>query len=374
MKIHKKLIAIATTILIGVTPVAIFSNTPKTTVQAASIKKTVESIMKKNHVRGSILVVKNGESQVINYGYANYGKRILTNNKNIAYPVGSLQKVVTASMLIQIMQEKKGTTQAFSQNTKISRWYPTLKHANKITVGHLLTHTSGINLANTEANRGYTYSEQGAINWLIKHINATSQAKIGKEFNYNNANYILLMGIIRKLTNKSYNSNLNSRIIKPLKLDNTFLATHMPKGKIKAVSYIWNGKHNYQNPLVLENTAASQLTGAGDLYTTPSDYYKIQEGLVNGKILTEDQFNYMTHLKSKVTTYSGGMYIKKNDELKLAYGSSQHTHFCNWVQLTTDNQNGIVMFLNQAQGNKDAEKAVGYQILNKIKPNYFKKG
>lgn len=373
MKINKKLIAIATAVTMGVTPFAIFPNTPKTTVHAASMKKTVASIMKKKHVRGSILVVKDGESQVINYGYANYGKRILNSNKNVTYPIGSLQKVITAAMLIQIMQEKKGTKQAFSQNTKISRWYPTLKHANKITVGHLLTHTSGINLTGTESNRGYTYSEQGAINWLIKHINSTPQAKIGKEFNYNNANYILTMGIIRKLTNKSYATNLNNRIIKPLKLHNTFLATHTPKDKFKAVSYMWNSKHNYQNPLTLSNTVASQLTGAGDLYTTPEEYYKIQEGLTNGKILTEKQFNYMTHLKSKVTTYSGGMYIKKNGELKLAYGSSQHTHYCNWVQLTTDNQNGIIMFLNQSQGNKAAEKAVGYQILNKIKPNYFKK-
>ncbi|WP_290628189.1 serine hydrolase domain-containing protein [Lactobacillus sp.] len=373
MKINKKLIAIATALTVGVTPFAAFSSTSNNTVHAASMKKIVENTMKKNHVRGSILVVKNGESQVISYGYANYSKKILNSNKQVAYPIASLQKVVTAAMLIQIMQEKKGSKQAFSQNTKISRWYPTLKNANKITVGHLLTHTSGINLVGTEANRGYTYSEQGAINWLIKHINSTPQAQIGKQFNYNNANYILLMGIIRKLTNHSYATNLNNRIVKPLKLQNTFLATHTPTGKIKAVSYMWNGKHNYQNSLTLTNTVASQLTGAGDLYTTPGEYYKIQQGLTNGKILTKNQFDYMTHLTTKVTTYSGGMYIKKNGELKLAYGSSQHTHFCNWIQLTDDNQNGIIMFLNQSQGNKNAEKAVGYQILNKIKPNYFKK-
>ena len=104
LKINKKLIAIATALTVGVTPFAAFSSTSNNTVHAASMKKIVENTMKKNHVRGSILVVKNGESQVISYGYANYSKKILNSNKQVAYPIASLQKVVTAAMLIHARQ------------------------------------------------------------------------------------------------------------------------------------------------------------------------------------------------------------------------------------------------------------------------------
>ena len=79
----------------------------------------------------------------------------------------------------------------------------------------------------------------------------------------------------------------------------------------------------------------------------------------------------MTHLKSKDSTYSGGIYLKKSGELKLVYGNFGDTHFANWVQLTSDNQNGIVMFLNQTRDSKSQNKAAGYKILNHIKKDTF---
>ena len=48
--------------------------------------------------------------------------------------------------------------------------------------------------------------------------------------------------------------------------------------------------------------------------------------------------------------------------------------FVNWMQLTTDNQNGIVMFLNQTYGSKNHIRAIGYNILKHIKANTFIKG
>ncbi|MBD5430535.1 serine hydrolase domain-containing protein [Lactobacillus sp.] len=329
----------------------------------------VRETMRKNKVRGSITVIKDGVPQNISYGYGWYGKKIGAGNSKIVYPTASLQKVITGAMIVQLINEKNNTSQSFSQYTKISRWYPTLKNANKITVGQLLTHTSGITVTATEVNRGYNYSEQGAIDWIVNKVNSTAEAEPGTYF-YNNANYILLAGIIRQLTGQSYEQNFQTRIINKLGLTNTYLYQNIPSGKTDAISYIWNNK-NYQSPAYMKKSVASQIPGAGNLFSTPSDYYKIQCGLSNGQILSSSDFHYLTHLKSKITNYSGGMYLKNNDTLKSAYGSINGLHFGSWVQLTTDNQNGIVMFLNQTNGNEDSQKDVGYEILNHIKANTF---
>lgn len=329
----------------------------------------VRETMRKNKVRGSVTVVKDGVPQNISYGYAWYGKRIGAGNSKAVYPTGSLQKVITGAIIVQLINEKLHTSQKFSQYTKISRWYPNLKNANKITVGELLTHTSGITATGTEVNRGYNYSEQGAIDWVVNKVNSTAEAEPGTYF-YNNANYILLVGIIRQLTGQSYEQNFQTRIINKLGLTNTYLYQNIPSGKTDAISYIWN-KKNYQSPAYMKKSVASQIPGAGNLFSTPSDYYKIQCGLSNGQILNASDFHYLTHLKAKITSYSGGMYLKKNDTLKTAYGNIHGLHFGSWVQLTTDNQNGIVMFLNQTNGNENTQKDVGYEILNHIKANTF---
>jgi beta-lactamase len=87
-------------------------------------------MMKKHHLRGSIEIVKNGHAQRVSLGYGYYSKRLKNGNTKLLYPVGSLQKMVTAAIITQLIYQKK-----FNQNTKISRWYPNLKHANQITVG-----------------------------------------------------------------------------------------------------------------------------------------------------------------------------------------------------------------------------------------------
>lgn len=338
-------------------------------VQAAYDRTEMRSFVRKTlanyYARGSAVVIKDGHAQQISYGYGYYGKRLGAGNKKVVYPVGSLQKAITAAIITQLIYSGK-----FTQNTKISTWYPTLKGASKITVGNLMTHTSGLKVANTEVNRGYMYSEANAINWVVNKLNSTNQNKPGK-FSYNNANYILLAGIIRKVTNKSYKQNVKNRVINPLNLKRTYFLEDIPSGMTDGISYTWNNK-NYQWPQYVKKQQASQLVGAGNLFSTPMDYYKIQVGLTNGKILNKTEFNYMTNLNSKTSNgYSGGMYIKRGGNLKLAYGNLYNTHFGNWVQMTMDNQNGLIMFLNQTQNDEARNKAIGYQILNHIKANTF---
>lgn len=328
------------------------------------MRSFVRNTLAQNKVRGTVVVIKDGHAQQISYGYGYYGRRLGAGNIKVVYPVCSLQKVITGAIITQLISEGK-----FNQDTKISRWYPNLKNADKITVGNLLTHTTGLLATRTEVNRGINYSEGDAINWVVNRINQLQEGNPGN-FYYNNTNYILLAGIIRQVTNQSYEANVKSRIINKLGLKRTFFYPDIPKNKTDAISYTWRNK-NYQNAQYVKRSLASQLPGAGNLFSTPMDYYRIQVALTDGRILTKDQFNYLTHLQSRVTSYSGGVYLKNNDNLKMAYGNLYGTHFGNWFQMTTDNQNGLIMFLNQTQNNEDQNKAIGYQILNHIKANTF---
>ncbi len=370
-----KIMTLTTALFMATTPLVTSANQVKaatTTNKQTEMYNFVRNTFKKHHVRGIVTVVKDGVPQTISYGYAWYGKRIGNGSSKVVYPTASLQKVVTAAMVVQLINETKGTNKEFTQNTKISRWYPNLKNADSITVGNLLTHTSGIMATGTEIDRGYNYSEDNAIKWVINNINASSSDEIGN-YHYNNSNYILLTGIIKQVTGKSYEENLQTRIINKLNLQNTYLYQNIPKTVTDPISYYSNGGKNYQNATYLKKSLVSQIPGAGNLFSTPEEYYKIQVGLADGSILSKDDYYYMTHLKSKVINYSGGLYLYNKDNIKNAYGSFMGQHFGTWMQLTADNQNGIVMFLNQTDDNENDEKDVGYEILQHIKPNTFVK-
>ena len=368
-----KIITLATSLVMAVTPLAAVSTTQVKAAPSSTqteMYNFVRNTLQKHHVRGIVTVVKNGVPQTISYGYAWYGKRIGNGNSQVVYPTASLQKVITAAMVVQLINETKGTNNEFTQYTKISRWYPNLKNADSITVGNLLTHTSGIMATKTEVDRGRNYSEEKAINWVVNNINSSPSDTIGN-YHYNNSNYILLTGIIRQITGRSYADNIQSRIIDKLNLQNTYLYQNIPKGKTDPISYYSNGGKNYQQAAYLKKSLVSQIPGAGNLFTTTEEYYKMQVGLTDGSILSKNDFYYLTHLKSKVVNYSGGLYLYNNDNIKNAYGSFKGVHFGTWMQLTADNQNGIVMFLNQTDDNENDQKDVGYEILQHIKPNTF---
>ena len=370
---NHKIITLATSLVMAVTPLAAVSTTQVKAAPSSTqteMYNFVRNTLQKHHVRGIVTVVKNGVPQTISYGYAWYGKRIGNGNSQVVYPTASLQKVITAAMVVQLINETKGTNNSFTQYTKISRWYPNLKNADNITVGNLLTHTSGIMATKTEVDRGRNYSEEKAINWVVNNINSSPSDTIGN-YHYNNSNYILLTGIIRQITGRSYADNIQSRIIDKLNLQNTYLYQNIPKGKTDPISYYSNGGKNYQQAAYLKKSLVSQIPGAGNLFTTTEEYYKMQVGLTDGSILSKNDFYYLTHLKSKVVNYSGGLYLYNNDNIKNAYGSFKGVHFGTWMQLTADNQNGIVMFLNQTDDNENNQKDVGYEILQHIKPNTF---
>ena len=368
-----KIITLVTALAMAATPLAAVSTTQVKAAPSSTqteMYNFVRNTLQKHHVRGIVTVVKNGVPQTISYGYAWYGKRIGNGNSQVVYPTASLQKVITAAMVVQLINETKGTNNSFTQYTKISRWYPNLKNADNITVGNLLTHTSGIMATKTEVDRGRNYSEEKAINWVVNNINSSPSDTIGN-YHYNNSNYILLTGIIRQITGRSYADNIQSRIIDKLNLQNTYLYQNIPKSKTDPISYYSNGGKNYQQAAYLKKSLVSQIPGAGNLFTTTEEYYKMQVGLTDGSILNKNDFYYLTHLKSKVVNYSGGLYLYNNDNIKNAYGSFKGVHFGTWMQLTADNQNGIVMFLNQTDDNENNQKDVGYEILQHIKPNTF---
>ncbi|GFZ27764.1 serine hydrolase domain-containing protein [Lactobacillus corticis] len=348
---------------------------PQQSVQAATssqkqMNSYVRKVMSQYHLRGAILTVKNGQVVSSSLGYGWYGRRIGAGNSKVLYPAASLQKLVTGAMIVQLINEKWHTKQRFTQNTKISRWYPHLKGAKKITVGELLTHTSGILSYGSETNRWSYPSESQAIDWTINQVNSHALGKRGV-FYYTNENYVLLAGIIRKLTGKSYLSNFNTRIVNKLRLKHTYIYSSIPRSKFVAISYAYYHKHNYQKAESLAKSVPYQIPGAGNMVTTPSDYYKILLATANGKILNSADFHYLTHLKSRVTTYSGGVYVKRGGSVMTAYGHLSNTHLTNWMQFTSDRKNGIIMFLNQTTDNKEKVKAAGYKILNHIKANTF---
>jgi CubicO group peptidase (beta-lactamase class C family) len=71
------------------------------------------------------------------------------------------------------------------------------------------------------------------------------QDKVGS-YHYSDVNYVLLAGIIKKVSHKSYAWNFKKRVVQRLGLKSTYVSSQLPKNKMLAVSYTYKHGKNYQ--------------------------------------------------------------------------------------------------------------------------------
>src|SRR5687768_7411603 len=88
---------------------------------------------------GSVLVVKSGKLLLKKgYGYS-HTEQLTPHDANTIFNIASLTKPFTAALILKLAEDGK-----LSINDQLNKYYPTYPGGERITLRHLLTHTSGI--------------------------------------------------------------------------------------------------------------------------------------------------------------------------------------------------------------------------------------
>ena len=90
-----------------------------------------------------------------------------------------------------------------SLNDKLSKFYPQVPHANQITISQLLTMEGGLRGKNESAYGTPVFNNnQAGIKYDIKHNMIFDKQHYNQRM-YSSINYILLSGILEKVTHRS---------------------------------------------------------------------------------------------------------------------------------------------------------------------------
>lgn len=144
--------------------------------------------------------------------------------------LGSVGKTYVAAIALQMIHEKKfaldDTLDRFFGNEP---WFGRIANAPKITVRHLMTHTSG--LVRYEFNPKFTQDLSAnpdkvwtGVDRLAYLFDAKPPFAPGDGWEYSDTNYIVLGMIIEKVSKNDYYAELRRRILAPFKLDDTVAA------------------------------------------------------------------------------------------------------------------------------------------------------
>ncbi|MCG2610865.1 beta-lactamase family protein [Flavobacterium sp. SM15] len=221
------------------------------------------------------------------YGLPN-GRKELKPDGNSKYKIGSVTKTFTAVMILQLVEEKR-----LQLNTKLSKYYPQIPNADKITINDLLRHRSGIrDYVNADStvvmNAKVTKKEM-----LARIASYPSEFEPDSKAAYSNSNYYLLGCILEDITKTEYKTNLKNRIANRLKLKNTYIVDKVEEQRGEVLSYVYKD----DKWEVVPQWDMSLPFAAGAITSNANDLTAFLRAIFNGKLLKPESVDLMTQLK-----------------------------------------------------------------------------
>ncbi len=263
----------------------------KTALNTAKLDSLLTVLEEKNKLMGSVAVFQGEKmtySRAIGAASIKDGQQTKANT-GTRYRVGSVTKTFTATMIMQLVEQKKLTLQ-----TPLAQFFPQFDNAKTITVEHLLRHRSGLTSFTTDPAFGqFMRTEKTEPQLLEAMARMKSSFLPGEKYEYSNTNYVLLGLIVEKVTKQPYAQVLQKNIVEKLKLKNTFYGGKINAAKNEASSFMFLNNSWFELP----ETHMSVPHGAGALVSTPQDLGIFLRGLLQGKLVSKATVEQMKTLK-----------------------------------------------------------------------------
>jgi len=278
----KKLILVIGVVTFGFNA---FSQTRSAKELEENLNKVFESYTQYNRFSGNV-IISQGNKIIYSksMGFANIDTH-KKNKKNSIFSIASVTKPLTAVGIMTLIDNEKLTLE-----TPISAFFPNFipKYSKKITIRHLLNHSSGMqaNIGRIDDDGNGFMPGKNKIT-LDELFNKFKDSKLnfepGTGYEYNNFGYTLLANIIERLSNKSYAAYMEEAVFKPAGMKNTAVDRYKSIHK-RAFPHTGLGMDSFktfQNELNF-----SGVKGAGNITSTTGDLYHFLKALENGKLVT----------------------------------------------------------------------------------------
>lgn len=187
--------------------------------KSAQLDSLFITLQRQGSFNGNVLVAEKGSILFEkSYGNANEqtGQRL---NAESVFELASLSKAFTAMGIVLLQKQGR-----LGYDDPVGKYLPELKNYGKITIRHLLHHTSGLPDYTDYFIEHWNKSKFATNADVIQAFGQVQPPVLfqpNEKFSYSNTNYVLLGSIIERVSKQSYVDYLSSAIFKPLGMKHT---------------------------------------------------------------------------------------------------------------------------------------------------------
>ncbi len=250
---------------------------------------------------GVVLVAK-GDRVIFERAYGMADKVFnVPNRADTKFNLGSMNKMFTSVAVAQLVEAGKLSFE--DTVAKLLPEYPNRQAAEKITVHHLLTHTSGLgDFFDNPEFRPYRQRYRNPRDYFRLFAERPLRFEPGTRFGYSNAGFVVLGAIVESVSGQNYFDYVREHVYKP--------AAMRDSGSYELTEVVPNLAAGYgrfeDDPLGIDprrsNTAFLPWKGspAGGGYSTAPDLLKFARALRSHKLVGARMTELITAPKTKM--------------------------------------------------------------------------
>ena len=256
------------------------------------VKDMMQRLTKADVFSGTLLIAKGDKVQMTFVGGEASKRFHVPNNMDTKFNLGSMNKMFTATSIMQLVE--KGLLALDDPISKYvdESWLPE-EITSKITIHHLLTHTSGLG---SYFNETYMKGSRELFRYvedfkpLVKGEKPAFEP--GERFRYSNTGMLLLGVVIESVTGQSYFDYVRKNIYEPAGMKDTdsFEMDYPVENLAIGYSPAPNRPYGWKNNLY-EHVIKGGPAGGG--FSTVGDLHRFGLALLSGKLVSKESMEKM---------------------------------------------------------------------------------
>lgn len=296
--------------------------------KAEKIDYFLQEVFDDKELIGNVLVADQGE---IIYKKS-FGKtdqeNNLQNTDTTRFLIASVSKPITAILILRLVD--KGILKL---DDTINKYFTNLNtQIGKVSIHQLLTHTSGINeIINEE--KGMDVKE------LIPK--ATLGFEPGSDFGYSNSGYVILKEIAQIGTGRKYAELVQTEIFDPVGMTSSGVARN---SELDGIAKGYKDENQAESAII--DFPMENIDGAGTIYSTTEDLYKLDRALYTESLLSAKMKEQMLkqHVPEK---YGYGWFVRERGGVwDVYYHQGNLTGFASFITRRTQKNQFIIILSN----------------------------
>jgi CubicO group peptidase (beta-lactamase class C family) len=331
----------------------------------ATVAETVERVCASDAFSGTVLLAKDDEV-LVSHACGEASKRFhVPNNIDTRFNIGSMNKMFTATAIAQLVERGELSYDETVEKYIDETWLPA-EITSKITIHHLLSHTSG--LGNYFSDKFFNesrrlYRDVDDFKPLVQGEEPAFEP--GERFRYSNTGMLLLGVVIESATGGSYFDHIREHIYEAAGMEGS--GSYEMDYPVENVAIGYDPQPGSE-PAWMNNLFLHSIKGgpAGGGFSTVGDLHRFARALLTGRLVSQRSLDVMWTAKSD-ESYGYGFGTQMGPKGKVVGHSGGFTGINGDFKIFVDAGYVVAVLSNYSNGASPLAGRIG-DFIERVQP------